>query len=357
MKNILHTISFLLCATILNAQDPHLSQFYMVPVYLNPALTGAFDGNYRLTGLFRDQWGAAIKNEAVPMYRTYTFSAEFKSSKGISPGDAFAVGASFLGDQAGEAKYGYNVAGLSIAYHKALGQYQKNYLVAGFSTQLYQQTIDYNNIQFGNQWDGNAYNSSLQAGETTSARRRYWDVNAGLLWYATQLGKNRRTNVYFGASAFHINSPAISFLGNNRVRLNRKYVVHGGVNFPLSSKIELTPKFIVMAQGNWIETVWASDVRILLGDKTNNNNFHMGGMFRMVGGDAKITAGDKKLNPESVILSAGVEWKGVNITAAYDVTVSKLITATGSKGGVEIGLSYTGKWNKHVSRTVYCPRF
>jgi hypothetical protein len=29
------------------AQDPHFSQFYMTPLYLNPALTGAFDGNYR----------------------------------------------------------------------------------------------------------------------------------------------------------------------------------------------------------------------------------------------------------------------------------------------------------------------
>ena len=338
------------------SQDPHLSQFYMAPVYLNPAMTGAFDGNYRVSGLFRSQWGSALQKEAVPMYRTYTFSAEFRTNKGFGQGDAFGFGVSFLGDQAGDAKFGYNVAGVSVAYHKALDQHYKNYLVAGFSSQLYQQTLDYSNLQFGNQWDGSGYNS-LVSEQQPDTKLRYWDVNAGLLWHITNVGKTRRTNAYIGVSAFHLNAPVVSVFGNQDVRLNRKYVVHGGISLPLIGRFDIQPKFIVMVQGQSVETIWASDVRILLGNESKEtSNLHFGAMFRMVGGDPTETSA-KKLNPESVIFTAGTDWKGLNVSLAYDVTVSKLINATNDKGGFEVGLHYTGRWDKRTSHTINCPKF
>ena len=356
MKTIFTTIFLAIMVFGAKAQDPHLSQFYMAPVYLNPALTGAFDGNYRLTGLFRSQWGSALKNETVPMYRTYTFSAEFRTNKGFSKGDAFGFGVSFLGDQAGEAKLGYNVAGISVAYHKVLDSHYRNYLVAGFSSQLYQQTLNYSNLQFGNQWDGGGYNS-LVSEQQPDTKLRYWDINAGLLWYISNIGKTRRTNAYLGVSAFHLNAPQISVFGNQDVRLNRKYVVHGGMCLPLIGRFDLQPKFIIMTQGQSVETIWASDIRILLGNSSaETNNFHLGAMFRMVGGDPQTTS-DKRLTPESVVLTAGTDWKGLNISVAYDITVSKLITATHAKGGFEVGLNYTGKWNKRSSQSINCPKF
>ena len=144
MKRILQTLLLSWVVFAASAQDPHLSQFYMSPLYLNPALTGAFNGNYRLTGLFRGQWGSVLRSESVPMYRTYTFSADFRTNKGFAKGDAFRFGASFMGDQAGESKFGYNVGGIAVAYHKILTR--NNYLAAGFSSQIYQQTIDYTNL-------------------------------------------------------------------------------------------------------------------------------------------------------------------------------------------------------------------
>ena len=36
--------------------DPHFSQYYVYPSWLNPALTGAFDGDYRVSGIYRNQW-------------------------------------------------------------------------------------------------------------------------------------------------------------------------------------------------------------------------------------------------------------------------------------------------------------
>ena len=38
------------------AQDVHFSQFYQTPLFVNPALTGAFSGNQRLILNYKDQW-------------------------------------------------------------------------------------------------------------------------------------------------------------------------------------------------------------------------------------------------------------------------------------------------------------
>lgn len=356
MKKILQLTVLVVMMLKASAQDPHLSQFYMSPLYLNPAMAGAFDGNYRLTGLFRGQWGAILQNEQVPMYRTYTFSADFRTNKGFMKGDAFGFGASFVGDQAGESKFGYNVGGIAIAYHKSLNQKNTNYLTLGFSSQIFQQTIDFSHLQFGSQWDGNAYNSLLPTNEfLVDNKLLYWDVNAGLLWY---MKLSKRTSIYLGGAVYHINRPAISFLGDKNVRLNMKIVGHGGIRFPLKGRFDLQPKFIVMSQGKSIEMILATDFRILFEERyPEGDNFRIGAMFRMVGGDPNAPWRDKRMVAESVVLDAGVVWHGIELGVAYDINVSQLISGSKSRGGFEVGLAYIGKWKKRGPSTIYCPRF
>ncbi len=360
MKKVVHTLLLALLVFTAGAQDPHLTQFYMSPLYLNPALTGAFAGNYRITGLFRGQWGEVLRSEAVPMYRTYPFSVDFRTNKGFAKGDAFGFGASFLGDQAGESKFGYNVAGLAVSYHKTLNPHNSNYLALGFSSQIYQQTIDYTNLQWGSQWDASigGYNALLPSNEFyVDNKKLYWDVNAGLLWYMA-LGRRHRSDVYVGFSAYHINRPAISLLGDHSVRLNIKYVGTGGIRIPLKGRFDLQPKFIVLAQGQSIETMLAADIRILFDEsEPQGNNFRFGAMFRMVGGDHSAPWRDKRLTPESVALTAGVEWNHINLGVAYDINVSQLISGTQSRGGFEVGLTYIGVWNLRGPQTIYCPKF
>jgi type IX secretion system PorP/SprF family membrane protein len=338
------------------AQDPHFSQFYMTPMYLNPGLTGAFDGNYRGTALFRGQWGSVLRDESTPMYRTYTASADFRTNKGFMKGDAFGFGAQFMGDQAGESKFGFNSGGISMAYHKSLNSKATNFLTLGFSSNIFQQSIDFSRLQFGSQWDGQGYNALLPTNEfLVNNRFLYWDVNAGLLWY---MKIAKRTNVYLGGSVFHINRPAISFLGDKDVRMNMKFVGHGGVRFPIKGRFDLQPKFIVMFQGKSIETIWAADFRILFEERyPEGNHFRFGAMFRMVGGDANAPWRDQRLTSEAVILNAGVVWNGLELGVAYDINVSDLISGSRSQGGFEVGLAYVGKWKKRGPQTIYCPRF
>lgn len=356
MRKYLLITLIALGAVSANAQDPHFSQFYMTPLYLNPALTGAFDGCYRLTALFRGQWGEVLRDESVPMYRTYTASVDFRTRKGFAKGDAFGIGGQFMGDQAGESKFGFNSGGISLAYHKSLNSRHTNFLAAGFSSSIYQQTIDFSRLQFGSQWDGNGYNALLPTNEfLVDNRFLYWDVNAGLLWY---MKIAKRTSVYVGASAWHLNRPAISFLGDKNVKMNMKFVGHGGVRFPIKGRFDLQPKFIVMFQGKSIETIWAADFRILFEERyPEGSHMRFGAMFRMVGGDPNAPWRDKRLNPESVVLNAGVVWNGIELGVAYDVNVSQLISGSRARGGFEVGLAYIGKCKTRGPQTIYCPRF
>lgn len=361
MKKLLYSIIFLTTFIAAEAQDPHFSQFYIAPLYLNPAMTGAFNGNYRLSGLFRGQWGSVLRDESVPMFRTYTASVDFRTNKGFMKGDAFGFGASFLGDKAGESRFGYNIFGLSLAYHKSLNQKNTNFITLGFSSNVYQQTIDFSRLQFGSQWDtqNGLYDASRPTNEfLVDDNVLYWDINAGLLWYAS-FGK--RLSAYAGFSTYHINRPNVSMLGDNQsdaAKLNMKYVGHGGIRFPLKGRFDLQPKFIVMAQGKSIEAILAADFRILFEERyPEGNNFRIGAMFRMVGGDKNAAWKDRALNGEAVILNAGVDWNGVGLGVAYDITVSELIKGNQSRGAFEVGLTYIGKWKKKGPSTMYCPRF
>ena len=74
--------------TKLKAQDPHFSQFYASPLLLNPALTGAFPGNLRVSGSYREQWPSIM----YP-FKTGSFSidANILHDK-IAEGDILGIG-------------------------------------------------------------------------------------------------------------------------------------------------------------------------------------------------------------------------------------------------------------------------
>ncbi|MEO6760002.1 MAG: type IX secretion system membrane protein PorP/SprF, partial [Saprospiraceae bacterium] len=66
----------LLCLFLLpemSAQDPRFSQYYASPWNLNPAMTGVFNGRWRATANYRDQWNSFLS--PVP-FRTYSAAFE-----------------------------------------------------------------------------------------------------------------------------------------------------------------------------------------------------------------------------------------------------------------------------------------
>ncbi|MEZ4915768.1 MAG: type IX secretion system membrane protein PorP/SprF [Chitinophagales bacterium] len=101
----------------LEAQDIHFSQYYASPLTLNPALTGKFDGLWRVNAIYRDQYRNAVSNNPLP-YMTPSFSVDFSLLKNKLKTDALGVGAMVFYDKVG----GLNTlkAGGKLYYHMVL---------------------------------------------------------------------------------------------------------------------------------------------------------------------------------------------------------------------------------------------
>src|SRR6202163_3850850 len=78
-------------------QDLHFSQFFEAPLLRNPALAGIFTGDYRIQGVYRDQW-----NSITNAYRTGSFDREYKIPIGRTD-DYLTIGLQVLYDKAGSA--------------------------------------------------------------------------------------------------------------------------------------------------------------------------------------------------------------------------------------------------------------
>src|SRR5829696_3271046 len=105
MRNTVLLIVLFFSALSVKAQDPNFSQFFASPLTLNPALTGKFDGDFRLAANYRNQW-PTINNA----FTTYTVSADASILKSrISEVDQFGVGVMGFRDQSGNGviKYDY----------------------------------------------------------------------------------------------------------------------------------------------------------------------------------------------------------------------------------------------------------
>ncbi len=76
-------------------QDIHFSQFFETPLLRNPSLAGIFNGDVRVQGVYRNQWGSVT----VP-YQTGSFNVEYKQP--IGQGDDFiTTGMQLVYDKAG----------------------------------------------------------------------------------------------------------------------------------------------------------------------------------------------------------------------------------------------------------------
>src|SRR5213075_1704878 len=98
MKKLLLTLLlFSAIASVSIAQDPNFSQFFASPLTLNPALTGKFDGVYRIAINYRNQW-PTINNA----FTTATISFDAGILKNHIPEiDQFGIGIMGFTDKAG----------------------------------------------------------------------------------------------------------------------------------------------------------------------------------------------------------------------------------------------------------------
>jgi type IX secretion system PorP/SprF family membrane protein len=334
----------LFCAALLitclssKAQDPNFSQFFASPLTLNPALTGKFDGDFRIAGNYRNQW-PTINNA----FTTYTTSFDIALLKNRIPeNDQFGFGVLGLSDKAASGVLSNNYAALSLAYHKALDENGFNQLGVGFQGTYSNKRLDVyrKDVTFLDQLTANGFTGVTQEiFDQRNLNVNYFDMNAGILYNGSTTGAN---NFYVGASMYHINRPKESFQGG-QYYLQPRLTLQAGGMLPNGEYNAIHFSAIHSRQANAINTVIGGAYMMNLNmDPDNPTNFYVGSWFRL--GDALIPY-------------IGLEFNSIHLGASYDVNMSGLKPGSNMRGGAEISLVYMKRPVDPNRRKLNCPRF
>lgn len=340
---------WLLLASGLLGQDARFSQFYASPWNFNPALTGAFEGRWRATANYRDQWSSILS--PVP-FRTYSAAADVRFDVGAY--DHFAIGVGALHDEAGTARFSQNKAHLGGAFLKQIsgGPHRTAHVLsAGAQLGFGQNSADWGRVWFSRQFDPlqerpdfNAPNGEPNAQGNSSP---YLDFNAGLLWYAV----SPRNDGFWtlGIAWHHLNRPNVALLADNpSERLYLRWTMHAGGLLPLSEQMGLMPALLLMSQGPARELNAGAAIRYSNGDR-NELALRAGAWARVVN---RLHQG---VQTDAVIAVVMLELERWMLGLSYDMTTSSLARVNNSRGAFELSLTY---YHPAVRRSrVVCPRF
>ncbi|MFT5646839.1 MAG: type IX secretion system PorP/SprF family membrane protein [Aureispira sp.] len=346
----------------LHAQaDARYSQYYQAPLRLNPAMTGVFEGLWRVGANFRTQWGSVMGGSNA--YYTYAVGAELKTP--VFKSDYIGVGFSALTDVAGAGQYNVTDINLGITYMKKLtggGRSYRptltSYLVAGAQVGFGQRSVKWLNLNYSTQYveDDNTYNSGITSGENTGGMRMakiYPDLSAGLLWYGL-LGD--RKSMYAGIGLFHLNTPEISLIDRSNAgasveRLYMRVTAHAGGEFLIggrSSAVSLLPGFVGMFQGPFMELNMGLGVKYQA-PKYDDFAFKLSVWTRLVN---KL---DSQIDADALVLAVGIDYQTLQFAVSYDINISTLSNVSGGQGSLEFSIIYTHDGKR--SRGQDCPAF
>lgn len=345
MKKLL-LYSLALCAFLPKAasQDKHFTQFYAAPQVLNPALTGAFEGKYRVGAIYRDQWRNVLDNPI----KTFAVGADLRLK---APGqkvsqDAFGLGLMFFTDKVSVVDFSTTQIAVSMAYHKSLGTSNTQFLTLGIQGGLTQRNVVYGSLDFHDEFDGTS-GYTMGTGETLPENNfSFSDLNVGLN-YMAEIGRGGR--FFAGVGMHHVTSPQISFYGNtgDGDKLYRKFSAQIAANIPFDreNRVSLLPRFLVSSQGPHMEINTGTNFRIAIG-KYGGSAFHIGSWVRFVRNDDAI-------GHDAVVALVGFEFSNVLFGLSYDLNLSAL-QAKQRQGAFEVSVAYLGEYE---NEEVLCPKF
>ncbi len=328
-------------ASMTSAQDPNFSQFFSSPLTLNPALTGKFDGLFRVAGNYRNQW-PTINNAFV----TKTASVDFSILKNrLADIDQMGLGILGVTDRAGDGVLITNYAGLSLAYHKGLDEDGYNQIGAGFQGTYVNKRLDISKVDFEDELTPLGFTGvTSEIFSNKQINVSYLDINAGILFNGSTNGDN---NYYIGASMYHINRPKESFQGGEYL-LNPRVTIQAGGKLPVGGSyhnINISTYYSFQANAKNLVAGGAFSYNV------NNDNENPTNVF--VGAWTRFSS---NIN-DAVIPYIGMEFSSVHIGYSYDINISELKTASNSMGGNEISLIYIKKPTDPNAKKLNCPRF
>lgn len=337
MKNCLnHKFILFFCLFLLVriafSQDVHFSQYYASPLTLNPSSTGDFDGDWRFSSNYRNQW-RSIAEPFNTMSVGYERQIYIHSQK-------FSGGIFFINDESGGINLNVNKLYISLAYHREVNY---NEFSVGFQLGWVFKSVDESKMTLPNQYNINQglFDSKLPSGElSTFEPINYPDVNLGIAWQREMY--NLRP--FAGLSLHHIIFPKESFTEYDNY-LYLRLGFQAGLRYDMNNYIYLVPYLNVNYHRRAKEILAGFNT----GYKLQKRPLHIKDLF--VGFHLRNNI---DLETDAVILVAGINFENIYVGVSYDINISGLSSVTANQGALEFAIIYTGLTTNMVKTTIPC---
>lgn len=289
------------------AQDPHFTQYYASPLYMNPAAAGSamHDGAAaaRTIAQYRNQWSGLPGN-------FNTLNLGWDQAFDFAHGG---FGVQYTSDAIASGLITSSTLSATYSYAAQISsQYQ---LRIGLQTSVVNRNLNVDKLRFADQL--NPMYQLDPSNPSVAASVRYPSFGTGFLLQSEQL--------YLGIVLFNVNQPNWSFYQNPDEVQPRRLAIHCGYTFQLNKNINLTPQGQFMKQGNFTEA--------LLGSNLQFKNVNAGLWYRQTFG--------QYMNADAIAASIGYQLKRFRMLYSYDATISDGRSAIPSSH--EISLQFC--WN------------
>jgi len=288
----------------------------MNPIYLNPALTGNFNGDWRFTGNQKSQWGSVSRP-----YNTFALSVENKEQI-LIPNLYFAL--NMYNDVAGDGNFRTNEFNFTTAYQYFVSSDSVHSVTAALQLGFNNKNINFSLLSFDNQFNGYKYDPSLPTNESfLIAKFTNFNLASGIVY---KYQPENRKEIVAGLGFFNMTTPKQSFFGNTAILRDRRLVFHAKGIYKLNYEWDLQPGFFTQFQGKYKEIVFGSNVRYIYKDRKGEFIAPYAGLwFR---------------NRDALNLIVGAYYNNWIAGISYDINVSKLVPASNVRGGLEFSVQY-----------------
>lgn len=329
-KKFLISFSILLLwSSTLKAQDFHLSMYDAGPLFLNPALTGLVDANFRVHAQYRNQW----RSVAFKPYNTALISLD-------APRGKWGFGGQITNMRAGIGNYNVLQGLLSVSYAVPLDKNKFNNISFGIQAGGTQKRMEAGLYTYDNQYNstnGGYFDQSTPSGETFNRQSFITEqVNAGFLYFNSK--QQARLNPFFGYSVFNLTNQTETYYQANNNKLPIRHYMHAGLRINVTELFYVLPKVLVMMQKNATEQLYSVDIGYFFKEQ-----------------EFYLLAGANYRSKDAAVVFVGARKNNYIAKIAYDANTSSLKDASKYRGAFEISFTYMGKKSK--SKEIrHCPR-
>jgi len=327
-------VLLLLLGKCVYAQDPSFSQFFSSPLNINPALTANINADWRMISNLRDQW---IGPAAPYVTGSISYDRKILQNKmpGVEEGNVMGIGGMFMMDRAmgGVAKSIW--ASLDLSYQiKLTNGDVKHKLAAGFGAIYGRRHVDFQRLDWEEQFTGYGFNVNLPTGESAlSNMKPYISASTGLTYSIT----SEKSNVDFGVAVFHFNKPKQTFLENENQILAMRKVAHANYETFLTDQMVLNINGIYQFQDEAKYFSVGGAVGYYLQDEHGS----------------MLNLGVWYWSKNAIVPYVGLTYGDMQFGVSYDLTVSKLNQATRKPNTFEVSIILRG--TKGPSGIIPCP--